>query len=1243
VTQLLEAPVSDSAALPDTPYVGLVPYSEEDAAFFFGREAEKTIVTANVRANRLTLLYGPSGVGKTSLLQAGVVHDLRERVAQNSAAGAERPPFAVAVCRGWRDAPLPLLMEEIRSSVSEALGGQEVGEWHSGNSVLDALRGWTERVRTLLVVLDQFEDYFLYHPTEPGEETFDAQFPAIVNDPNLRVNFLVSIREDAWAKLDRFEGRIPQLFANYVRIEHLTRAGARDAVERPVVEYNRRLALEEAPYVIEPDLRDAVVLAASAGEPALEEGTNGNAPVSDEVETPFLQLVMERLWRATVEAGERELTLATLERLGGAQEIVERHLVDALATLNPREQEIAADSFRYLVTSSRRKVVQSASDLSEWLTIPESELVPVLEKLASGDSGRILRPVPPPPGHEDEGARYEIFHDVLGEPILEWRKEFERERQAQAEAHRQRAVRRRLIAILVGLIVLVLCFAAFAAWALHERHVARDQAHTAESQALAARALRVQALDPKQTLVLASQAEDVKSTPQADEALRRALVGSPKPIQLWPRKRTVYSVDFDPNGRYIAVAGGGGSRVLTVTGGPVANLDPQKRVISARFSPDGKYVATAGANGAVRVWRAGDWHALGAVRIIAHHLARAAFAADGRYLVAGGYPGWPNRVWRFEDGRIGPRLTKRDGVGGWIEPDGTARVVDAMTAASAARLARDTSYAFATGPRGGSFVAAGRDIEITPVYRTRKRTVLAELPYSDGAALSPDGKRVVIQGSSGSEIWDLVEKEPQVILLHGYSYSSYGASFSPDGRLVASASGDDDTATTRVWDSQTGAVLAELPPQPPRFDRGVTIPDPYPVPGSAPSGQVGGGVSGSRGGGLPPAFALQPTAGFSPDSGLVTTWGRDGGGAQLWQPFGVRQLERLRRGSSASGLGLPLPTAVSPDGRLVAAAERDNSIGVWRTRDGQPVAPLRGSTKFVSGIAFTRHGDLLAASSHDGSVRVWRVNDGHLLLTLDAGDKRVGAVAINPEGTLLASGNEDGTVHVWRVPSGERETVLRLPSGSVAAVAFSGDGGRLVAGGRGGVTQVWRTGDWNDPVVLRRTRTRALIVQALLNEDGERVATLDQKGVARLWSSDDGQPLRTFWEVDTIAFSPDGTQLLAGGGKATGLIVPTSDGKDLRLLRGHEDVVNDARFAPEGDLVVTAGASDDPTVRLWQAETNGPIAVFSPSVSPVLRAMLAADGRLVTVSEDGVRLYACEPCLRTERLRAIAKARLAAR
>ena len=72
--------VADAANVsPPSPYRGLRPYTEADAAFFFGREAEGENVAANLLSARLTLLYGPSGVGKSSVLLAGVVSSLRGR------------------------------------------------------------------------------------------------------------------------------------------------------------------------------------------------------------------------------------------------------------------------------------------------------------------------------------------------------------------------------------------------------------------------------------------------------------------------------------------------------------------------------------------------------------------------------------------------------------------------------------------------------------------------------------------------------------------------------------------------------------------------------------------------------------------------------------------------------------------------------------------------------------------------------------------------------------------------------------------------------------------------------------------------------------------------------------------------------------------------------------------------------------------------------------------------------------
>ncbi|HYZ88082.1 MAG TPA: hypothetical protein VE620_02185, partial [Myxococcales bacterium] len=54
------------------PYVGLDYFAERDADLFFGRDAERQMIIGNLRASRLTLLYAQSGVGKSSLLRAGV-------------------------------------------------------------------------------------------------------------------------------------------------------------------------------------------------------------------------------------------------------------------------------------------------------------------------------------------------------------------------------------------------------------------------------------------------------------------------------------------------------------------------------------------------------------------------------------------------------------------------------------------------------------------------------------------------------------------------------------------------------------------------------------------------------------------------------------------------------------------------------------------------------------------------------------------------------------------------------------------------------------------------------------------------------------------------------------------------------------------------------------------------------------------------------------------------------------------
>jgi hypothetical protein len=276
----MSAPAVPAISRTGSPYKGLDHYEEQDAPLFFGRDVECDLVAANLLSARLTLLYGESGVGKSSLLHAGVVPRLREA-----------PDLVVVIFRSWGGDPVAGLCAAIRAAAGlEPSAGEP--------ALAETIAVCTQRLgRDLVVILDQFEEYFVYHPQDDG--TFAAEFPRAVNQGELPVSFLVSIREDALARLDRFKGRIPNLFGNYLRMDRLDRKAGNDAIVQPLKEYQRRLADGEH-IGIEPHLVEAILDQVRVGNVQLgQTGTGtieGTSARESRIEAPYLQLVLTRLW-----------------------------------------------------------------------------------------------------------------------------------------------------------------------------------------------------------------------------------------------------------------------------------------------------------------------------------------------------------------------------------------------------------------------------------------------------------------------------------------------------------------------------------------------------------------------------------------------------------------------------------------------------------------------------------------------------------------------------------------------------------------------------------------------------------------------------------------------------------------------------------------------------------------------------------------------------------------------------------
>ncbi len=1166
-----------------SPYKGLSPFedSELDASFFFGRAREQEIITANLTAARLTLLYGLSGVGKSSVLKAAVVRRLRELPG----------PLAVVFFDRWRDDP----GARLREAVAEPVGVQPEG------SLADTLDAVCARLGgELYVILDGVEEYFVYHEGEHEAGTFAADFPDAVTRPGLRAYFLLSLREDALAGLDQFKARIPSLFGNSLRLEHLDRPAAREAIIGPLEQYNRMTP--DAPVGIEPELVEAVLDQVAAGKVdlgrpgrgAVESGADGAR-----VETPYLSLVLERLWRAEHVAGSRLLRLSTLEVLGGAEQIVRDHLDDALAMLPAVSQEAAAEVFNHLVTPSGTKIAHSVSDLADYASLGESELEPMLQVLTSE---RILRPV----GGTDGSGRYEIFHDVLADAVLAWRnafhtnRELERER---AEAHKRM---RRLLVVVAVAIVALAAMAAVTVFALAERSdalrqrsAARTESRRALARELQARALLQLDVDPELSLLLALEAARREPTRAAETVLRQALTQSHVRASLRAGGKPVHAV-FSPDGRRIATGGGDGTvRIFRVGGKLLRVLHHDGAVESVAFSTDGQLLVTASKDGAARIWRTADGTT---AHVLEHHapVITASFSPDGTRVVTAAAD--RARIWSSATGAPLAVLSGHSGtlISASFSDDGskvltvsadrTVRIWNGQTGEPLYGLGRPTrpltSAAFS--PDGTLVVAGSSDGTVRIWRRGRRVHTLTQRTPVVGVAFSPSGEMIVTARTDGAAVvWDAVTGR-KISVPGGHAGRVTSASFSPNEQWVLTSSVD---GTARVSKADTGVLLAALL----RHKDSVT------------------------------------GASFSPDGHRVATASVDGT-ARVWDPGTASQLRVIGRAG-----GRLIGASFSPDGKFVVAPSADGTAGIWRIGRGRPVAVLQHE-KTVTDASFSPDGSLVVTSSDDGTARLW-TRSGRLRRTLHH-DGAVTAASFSPDGARVVTASADRKARIWRVADGRLLAVLAHPAGVLAA-SFSPDGGRVLTACRDRVARIWPTAGGR-PLLLKGHRRR--LVSASFSHDGSKVVTASADDTARIWDARTGAPLHELvghtGVLTSAAFSPDDRIVVTASRDNDARTWSVATGKKLHKLQGHLKAVNDASFSPDGRWIVTAGPT---AAGLWVTATGRRESNLYGSLRPLTSATFSPDGtRILAAGVDGkVRMYRCEICGTLTQLVALAEKRLA--
>jgi WD40 repeat protein len=961
---------------PESPYKGLNAFddSELDALLFFGRERETEIVVANLIASRLTVLYGPSGVGKSSLLRAAVARSLREL--------PEQP--VVVVFSSWSDDPNVALAEAVAEATGDTTNGSAVAALERAQSGRD-----------VYLVLDQAEEYFLYHADDGGADSFAEALPAVLGP--LRVNILISLREDSLAKLDRFTGRIPSLFSNTLRLDRLDRRSAQAAILRPVERYAE---LTASPVTIEPELAERVLDEVGAGqiEPAL--GGLGAVEGGDSgarIEAPYLQLVMQRIWDEERAAGSDVLHADTLARLGGAQHVVEEHLAGAMDELSEDEKDVAARLFNHLVTPSGTKIAHDVSDLADFGNVPAGEVQPVLSRLAER---RILRSV-----EEGGHVRYEIFHDVLAQPVLAWRAAHEADRELEAQKRESDRRHRRLLAIIGAGTVLLAVMGAVTVFAVTQRSEAREQARHARANELDATADAELGRDPELSLLLAREAARLVPGESAERSLRQALLGS--------RVRAVVDagtplLDARAEGhRLLAVSRDGDLLVTDPASGHVARrVSTETQAIDASFADDGTALVT-GRDGAVRV--------VGAAGTVVP--VPGVVAASGATISADG-----TRALVIVKG--GVRLVEL--------PSGRVLETYAHPGAEAAAISADNRRVLTGGADQRLLVWSGQS-------GRRIHTLREQLGHPTEVAFSPDGTLVASASSDGiGRVWRTADWGLQAVLA-GNVTALTGIAFSADGEQVVTAGRD---GTARVFKAETGSPLFTL------TGHGDWVTS------AAFTGGVGSYVVTSSADGTVRLWdaVFQPVTNELADVGapIVSVAFDDDGNLRVGTSD--RQVHVL---DPARGKELSVEPGVVRSRRVVGP---DGSVATIRGRtvvleSGGHRTVLRGHRDRVTSVAFSRFGGLLASASLDHDVRVWNVATGRQV-RLYQHNTAVHDAQFGPDGRWLVSAANKAAL--WDLGAGQEPVVrLRGHEGTTTAATFNPTGKVIVTGGVDGTVRTY--------------------------------------------------------------------------------------------------------------------------------------------------------------------------------------------
>lgn len=1169
------------------PYVGPRPFQPGER--IYGRDQEIYDLLDLLIAERIVLLYSPSGAGKTSLIQAGLLPELEEegfRALPVMRVSLE-PPLSLREEIGSynryilslllsleesvpkdRQVPLPELARLTLAEYLERVAGS--ADTENAYSILNAAASPAgldaSRMPAvpgkIVLLFDQFEEILTVDPTDYDVKVeFFTQVGAALRHRDYWALF--SMREEFPARLDPYVRHVPTRLSNRFRLELLDAASAVAAIHEPVQDIGVRFDGTATTKLVD-DLRRVRV--------QQPDGVIAELP-GMYVEPVQLQVVCHRLWSHLPE-GIVEIREDDIRAAGDVDSALAGYYAERVKEIarqtNVSERSIREWFLHHLITDQgiRGQIVREPEETQGLANEAIEELV----------DAHLVR------AEQRRGVTwYELAHDRLIEPIqfdnYDWLQEHlsTLQREAALWELQERTS---------GLLLLDEALKEVEQWASehHEElteteqeflQACREEQVREQRECLKSGFIRGLAITATIVMCVAvffymnaearrKESERLSFVSLAQNLMNEAMQQKHDDFKLLLLRQAYL---FNQKGR----------------GKILAQIDRHLRdEFGVRFFSRARYFDDS--------------------------VMAVAISADGRYLASG----------------IG---------------DGTIQILDLRDSAPIPLTLNGHQgpiCSLAFHPDGRYLASAGWD-----------RTVrLWELPFSDAdpvilfghtkavfsVAFSPDGNRL----ASGSwdtsvRLWDLRNLQQSAQILQGHEAGVNSVAFSPNGQFLASGSSDE---TIRLWKmSSPGSDPDVLPFQ-------------HPERSPTPSGKSAFGRRQpplSAGRGSPPSDRPQPSGeepqpfeisevnavAFSPD-GVYLAAGTSGKKIWLWNMQNLRQPPTVLESHHDRVLSL----AFSPDGQLLASGAEDHEIRLCTLEDlqAQPEV-LRGHDAMVFDVAFSPDGRLLASGSSDETVRLWE-----LYTTEDS----MRVLSSPYDEALLtdeaSSGNEASSVNkdpLWSQPLADRQNPgtgdgnagSSGPAPSIQSIAFSNDGRTVYATTEQHEMIIWHH-DGQAQVVPFLGSAKQKVTSSAFAPDKTQVALGDDGGGIYLWNIDKTalfpQTLSGHTgSVDALAFHPDGTMLASGGDDYTVRVwknLQAPSPQPPLVLRGHEGTILSLAFHPTKEVLVSGG--DDGAILLWNLQfPDYPPISLTGHEEAVFAVAFTPDGMTLASLSDDSSVY----------------------